>query len=60
MNDVNTADSTKLYIDVSSNTGDLIESFMTTIDSVDSNIKGFVRLSKKNSSSNYLSFKSPI
>ena len=44
----NNSDSTlsnKLYMDSSSNVGNLtIDNFMTTLDSVTSNVKGFARL----------------
>ena len=47
----------EFYIDSSANLNDLnIDNFLTTLDSVTSNIKGFVRLTKQNSSSDYIQF----
>ena len=47
----------EFYIDSSANLNDLnIDSFLTTLDSVTSNVKGFVRISKQGSSSNYIQF----
>ena len=49
--------STKFYIDSSANLNDLnIDNFLTTLDSVTSNIKGFVRVSKQSSSADYIQF----
>ena len=49
--------SNKLYMDSSSNVGNLtIDNFMTTLDSVTSNVKGFARLSLKNSNSTFILF----
>ena len=49
--------STKLYINETSNvTGVTIETFMQTISSVTSDVKGFVKLSKKSNTSNFLIF----
>ena len=48
---------TKFYIDSSANLNDLnIDNFLTTLDSVTSNIKGFVRVSKQSSSADYIQF----
>ena len=42
-------------MDSSSNVGNLtIDNFMTTLDSVTSNVKGFARLSLKNSNSTFI------
>ena len=50
--------STKLYIDISSNNKSqkIITSTMSTIDSVTSDVKGFVKLSKKTDSSKFIIF----
>ena len=48
-----------MYIDISSNAGNpkkLIDSTMATIDSVTSNTKGFLKLSKKSNSSDFITF----
>ena len=49
-------DSTEMYISSENDNGDSISSFMTTISSVSSTIKGFVRITEKTDSTDFIVF----
>ena len=57
MNQSNLNTSTKLYINETTNVSNVtIETFMQTISSVTSDVKGFVKLSKKSDTTKYIIF----
>ena len=55
-NHATVANITKMYINELDDSGDSIESFLQTISSVTSTIKGFVRISKKFDSTTFIVF----
>ena len=55
-NNTNQKSATTLHLDSVDNDSSSINSFMTTLDSVTSNVKGFVRISKKNDNTSFIMF----